>query len=153
MDEAGNSPYTDSSTLLLLSDRWLGMASDGLRRILVVDDEDMLRQIMARTLEDLGFQVLAAADGVEAWALLQDGAQRIHAIVTDVKMPRMGGLALAERIRGLPNPPPLIFVSGYGQHDLTPLQPFLPKPFHPDELAALVMQLVDGNAEHPTRVH
>jgi two-component system, cell cycle sensor histidine kinase and response regulator CckA len=129
------------------------MSSDGLRRILVVDDEEMLRQIMVRILEDRGFQVLSAADGAEAWALLQDGARPIHAIVTDVKMPRMGGLALAERIRSLPNPPPLVFVSGYGQHDLTPFQPFLPKPFHPDELADLVMRLVDGNTEQQTRIH
>jgi two-component system, cell cycle sensor histidine kinase and response regulator CckA len=129
------------------------MPSNGLRRVLIVDDEDLLRQIMARTLEDRGFEVLSAADGLEAWKVLQESAESIHAVVTDVKMPRMGGLALAERIRTLPNPPPLLFVSGYGQHDLTPVQPFLPKPFHPDELVALVLQLLDGNAQQPARVH
>ena len=85
------------------------------------DQPRLLRQVMARALEDRGFQVVTAADVLQAWELLQDGVRPIHAVVTDVKMPRMGGLALAERIRTLPNPPALIFVSGYSQHGLTPV--------------------------------
>ena len=44
------------------------MWSDGLHRILLVDDEELLRHVMARALEERGFEVVAAADGQEAWS-------------------------------------------------------------------------------------
>ena len=60
-----------------------------------------------------------------AWrreAFAERRAGRIHAVVTDIRMPRLDGLGLAERIRTLPNPPPSIFIWSFGQHGLPPAQ-------------------------------
>ena len=74
-------------------------------RLLLVDDEELVREIMAETLEDAGFAVLAAASGAEALALLVAG-QSVDALITDLTMPGMDGLALIgavhERWPGLP---------------------------------------------------
>ena len=106
----------------------------------------MLRRVLARGLSDRGFEVVAAADGLEAWELLRNGGPPFDVVVTDMRMPRMDGAALATRVRAVPGHPPLIFISGYGQHDFTNFQPFLCKPFHPDELARLVTQVLNGGA-------
>ena len=113
-----------------------------MHRILVVDDDDELRKVIARDLEDRGFHVLLAGDGLEAWELLQNGGEAVDAVVTDIRMPNLDGLGLAKRIRALPKPPPVIFISGCSPHTLTPAQPFLSKPFDPDELATLLTQLL-----------
>ena len=118
------------------------MSSKGLCRILVVDDDHELGKAIARDLEDRGFRVLLAGDGLEAWELLQAGGKAIDAVLTDVRMPNLDGPGLAKRIRTLPNPPPVIFMSGCRPLTLTPPQPFLSKPFDPDELATLLTQLL-----------
>ncbi len=113
-------------------------------RALVVDDEEILRKVASRALEELGLQVVTACDGLEAWELLQ-GDQRIRLVLTDVKMPGMDGLELGALVRGLPNPPALLFISGYGRPEDS-LQAFIPKPFRPTDLAELVRGLLK---EHP----
>ncbi len=118
------------------------MSPNGPRPILLVDDDHELRKVIARDLEDRGFRVLLAGDGLEAWELLQNGGDAIDAVVTDIRMPNLDGPGLAKRIRTLPNPPPIIFISGCRQQVVTPVQPFLFKPFDPDELATLLTQLL-----------
>ena len=66
------------------------------RRILLVDDEDMVRETLAATLEDAGFSVLAAGSGAEAVALL-DAGEPVDAMVSDLSMPGMDGLALTRQ--------------------------------------------------------
>jgi two-component system, cell cycle sensor histidine kinase and response regulator CckA len=102
--------------------------------ILLVDDEEMLRHVMTRALEAYGFKVLAVSDGVAAWELLQANGQPITAIVTDVRMPRMDGQELAERVATLPNAPPVLFISGYPRGSIPYDHPFLSKPFQADQL-------------------
>jgi|1186.fasta_scaffold260767_2 two-component system cell cycle sensor histidine kinase/response regulator CckA len=102
--------------------------------ILLVDDEEMLRHVMTRALEGYGFRVITASDGVAAWELLQANSQAITAIVTDVRMPRMDGQELAERVATLPNAPPVLFISGYPRGNIPYDQPFLSKPFQADQL-------------------
>jgi CheY-like chemotaxis protein len=114
--------------------------------ILVVEDEGILRQIMARTLEGMGYRVIAAETGAVAWELLQLARGSIDAVVSDVVMPRLGGLELAARLRSLPKPPPIILVSGYAKPTTELDCPFLPKPFAPGQLAAAVQQLLNGRA-------
>jgi len=67
------------------------------KRLLVVDDSVTTRALVQGLLEAAGYEVLAAADGMEAWNLLQD--QGVDLVVSDVEMPRMDGIALAEAIR------------------------------------------------------
>jgi len=118
------------------------MSSNRVRHILVVDDDGELRKAIARDLEDRGFHVLLAGDGLEAWELLQNGGEAVDAVVTDIRMPNLDGLGLAKRIRALPKPPQVIFISGRRPHSLTAAQPFLAKPLDPDELASLLAQLL-----------
>jgi two-component system chemotaxis response regulator CheY len=67
-------------------------------RILLVDDEDLVRGLMARQLQHLGYVVVQAADGAEAWEKLKDG--NFDLVITDLTMPKMGGIELARKIFG-----------------------------------------------------
>jgi two-component system chemotaxis sensor kinase CheA len=66
-------------------------------RVLVVDDSITTRTLEQSTLEAAGYEVVVAVDGVDAWTRLQQGG--IEVVVTDVEMPRMGGIELCEAIR------------------------------------------------------
>jgi CheY-like chemotaxis protein len=111
--------------------------------VLIVEDEAMLRKIMTRTLEERGYRVVPAEDGAAAWELLQLARGDIHAVVTDVIMPRLGGVELALRVESLLDAPPVALVSGYAKPEAARDRPFLTKPFHPDQLTTLVSQLLD----------
>ena len=110
--------------------------------VLLVDDEELLRWALARALEKRGYRVVTAEDGAAAWKLLQTASDSISAIVTDVTMPNMDGRELAARVATLPQAPPVILVSGQPQDVSTLGRPFLPKPFHPDELASVLTQVL-----------
>ena len=69
----------------------------GAETVLVVDDSQFGRSLLLYSLETLGYRVRSAADGVEAWEILQ--AEPISLVVTDWQMPRMDGLELCRRIR------------------------------------------------------
>jgi len=66
-------------------------------RILVVDDARLMRALVSDMLRQAGFHVFSAADGQEAWEILQ--RERIDLIVTDVNMPRLDGLELTQKVR------------------------------------------------------
>jgi PAS domain S-box-containing protein len=82
------------------------------RRVLLVDDENVVREVLAEQLEDAGYSVLVAASGTEALALLAAG-EAVDALVTDLTMPGMGGLevirAAQQRHPGLP----AVLLTGY----------------------------------------
>ena len=81
-------------------------------RVLLVDDEDVVRDVLAEQLEMAGYGVIAAASGTEALALLSAG-EAVDALVTDLTMPGVGGLAVIraaqERHPGLP----AVLLTGY----------------------------------------
>ena len=112
------------------------------RTVLVVDDQEMLRRVIGHELEGVGFRVLQADDGRTAWGILERGTEPIDLIITDIVMPVMGGIELAARIATLPSPPPVIFISAYGRGVITMDRPFLIKPFDPEQLTALVHQIL-----------
>ena len=116
--------------------------------VLIADDEDVVRSLMARVLEDQGYRVIRAQDGFVAWELLQRAMGSIDAIIVDVVMPRMGGLELAARIAGLPKAPPLIMTSAYPYNRAVLDHPFLAKPFRPDQLVTMVGRIL-GVTERP----
>jgi PAS domain S-box-containing protein len=117
---------------------------------LVVEDEDPIRRVAQRVLERFGFKVLAAADGLEALHLFREHEDEIVLIVTDVVMPRMGGRALYETLRGAGKSVPVIFTSGYAARDaaeterLDPSLPYLPKPWTVDQLLEKVRSALHG---------
>jgi len=106
------------------------------RRILIVDDEEEVRDILAEALEDFGYPVLTAASGEEALPMLANG-DGVAMVITDVRMPGMSGLELADEIRRRWPEVKVVLISGYFLPQAVP-QHFLKKPFHMKELAAIV---------------
>lgn len=114
--------------------------------ILIAEDEAMLRVIAVEMLEDAGFQVFEAGDGVEALELLKANPQ-IALLVSDIKMPRMDGYQLVEQ--GLAVKPELkvLLMTGYAQEPPPALLrareiQILHKPFNLENLCALVSEMV-----------
>jgi two-component system cell cycle sensor histidine kinase/response regulator CckA len=118
--------------------------------VVVVDDEPALRRVMGAALQQ-HYRVLLAADGSEALALFKSAGSGIAAVVTDIRMPGMDGLALAAALRDMGVTIPILFVSGYSVIGEAPA-PFLAKPFPPDDLLANVQALLTS-ADHPHKVH
>jgi len=85
------------------------------RTILIAEDDPLVRRTIIGILVRHGHRVLAAVDGVEALALFR-AHHDVDLVITDVVMPRMGGLALLGAIRAL-RPVPVLVVSGYHEHD------------------------------------
>ena len=110
--------------------------------VLVVDDESSLRRLIARRLANEGYRVLEAGDGIEALALLQTPDTDIRLVITDIRMPRMDGYALADQIGDRPKSPPIIFVSGYGQTGVWLPGSVFAKPFSLDALMEEVRRLL-----------
>ncbi len=83
-----------------------------LRRILIVDDERLLRRSVSRMLAESGFEVLEAGDGAEALRVIE-GAEPLDVVLTDIVMPTMTGIELAERIAAAHPAVPVVFMTGY----------------------------------------
>lgn len=109
--------------------------------VLVVDDEEPLRRYITRVMEDAGYHVLTASNGINALSLLQGSRVPVQLVITDVSMPGMTGPQLATRIASEPYPPPVLFVSG-DHASVCPPGPLLRKPFLPGDLRVLVEWLL-----------
>jgi CheY-like chemotaxis protein len=111
------------------------------RVVLVVDDEEMVCHLAARILTEAGFRVVAAHDGSEALALLAAFEGQVQLVVSDIAMPGMTGVQLAQTVTTRWPALPLLLMSGqspgpdYGGR-------FLPKPFTTDSLFETVAALV-----------
>jgi len=122
--------------------------SGGAEHVLIVEDDDRVRGFARRVLEDNGYVAHDVASGSEAVSLLRAG-ERPDLVVTDVLMPVMGGVELAERMVELAPGTPVLFVSGYAEdprlHHMAGEVPFLPKPFSPPDLLRAVREAIDGS--------
>jgi two-component system cell cycle sensor histidine kinase/response regulator CckA len=121
----------------------------GTETVLLVEDNPQVRGLAQAVLARSGYTVLAAGDGVEAIRLALAHEKPIHALVTDVVMPGMGGRALAEHIRSTHPGLRVLYMSGYPDESivhrgvLEPGTPFLEKPFTPQSLAKKLRDLLD----------
>ncbi len=108
--------------------------------ILIVEDDENLRNLLHRSLESNGFCVLPAADGADALRLCQHHAGTIDLVVSDVVMPRLNGLELSERVRAARPNTKFLFITGFGDQFPGLCEPIkygtnvLEKPFLPSEL-------------------
>jgi CheY-like chemotaxis protein len=112
------------------------------RRVLVVEDEAMIRFVMADEFEHAGCQVREAADGYEAIAALETD-ERFDLMVTDIRMPGFDGWTLAERARAMRPHLPVLYVTGFSHIDPRPVPggEMLLKPFSPTQLLAVASRL------------
>jgi signal transduction histidine kinase/CheY-like chemotaxis protein len=122
----------------------------GSETILVVEDETMVRNTVARGLREEGYVVLDAESGAEALALLERGGDRVSLMITDVAMAEMGGHELGQRVAERRPGLPVLYMSGYPLDEvvrrglLQEHQPFLQKPFAPAALLESVRSLLDA---------
>ena len=118
-------------------------------RILVVDDEREIRDIVSGLLRGAGYQVDTANDGAAGWALLR--ANPYDLLITDHMMPKVTGLELLRRVRAVPLTLPCLLISGqppWDEDDLASLvQPgaVVPKPFGLTDLLAKTRELLSGD--------
>jgi PAS domain S-box-containing protein len=90
----------------------VGQPGVALRRILVVDDDDLVRETISAQLEDAGFMTLVAASGGESLALIESG-ETVDALVCDLSMPGMDGVVTIEKARALRPGLPCFLLTGY----------------------------------------
>jgi two-component system, cell cycle sensor histidine kinase and response regulator CckA len=88
---------------------------EGTETILIVEDEDAIREVTRRILVRSGYYVLTCASGVEAISMVEGYPGQIDLLVTDVIMPQMLGREVATRVQALRPGTPVLFMSGYAQ--------------------------------------
>jgi len=110
--------------------------------ILIVDDDPEVRVIVAEFLDDFGYRVLQASGGAEALSLLAQN-QDVRMLITDVRMPDMSGLELADLATQRQSDLKVILISGYFMPQHVERR-FLRKPFRMKELQAAVQAELNG---------
>jgi two-component system cell cycle sensor histidine kinase/response regulator CckA len=131
------------------------VAAAGQETILLVDDEEALRIAARRMLQRAGFTVIQASDGADALRVLAEHTGPVHALVTDVVMPGVGGPELVRRLRDVRPDLPTLFISGYTEEGvrtqgvLHPDAAYLEKPFSPEDLIRKVREMLAGPAGAP----
>ncbi len=116
------------------------------KTVLVVEDEDVVRGLVRQVLEGVGFEVLVARDGEEAFALAAE--HHVDVLLTDLMMPNLSGQEVAEQLRASYPELKVVFMSGYAESGiltdgvLPPGTAFLEKPFTFSELTGKVQSLL-----------
>lgn len=138
----GSTPLTPTKT---------SSVAEGSGRVLVVEDDDAVRNLAKRFLMDKGYTVEIATDGVEALERLQSGLP-FDLILTDLEMPRLGGFQLFDRCRSLNLESRWLFISGdpRSHYDRSEERksddlPLLRKPFTRDELLLKIREVLSGS--------
>lgn len=123
------------------------MVSLNENRLLVVDDEDLLRTSLVKLLTLRGYYVLSAPDGNEALRLIKEN--RFQLIITDLKMPGMDGMELIQEVQKLSPDTKVVVITAHGEWN-TYLEAmgkgvfeYLNKPFKKDELLTVVKKALE----------
>jgi PAS domain S-box-containing protein len=131
-------------------DGWTGAGT-----VLVVDDEQSVREVTCRMLESLGFAVEAAPDGREAVAAFRERPERFVCVLLDLTLPGMDGAEIFRHLREVRADVPVVVISGYGEDEAaarvagaTP-SGFLAKPFTPEQLRGTLRATL-GDGAPPT---
>ena len=151
-------PVTGKAAAIPEKKSTLSEALGGHERILVVEDEEPVRNFVCDLLAEYGYQVQIASNGVEALQVWEDNSGNFDLLLTDVVMPKeISGVQLADRLVTKKRELKVIYTSGYSielldkhfqsRGDFN----FLPKPYHPLKLAETVRTCLDRNpAPNPT---
>lgn len=121
---------------------------EGGSRVLVVDDESVVRSFLRRALERRGYRVTEAADGASGLSILSE--QPFDVVLLDMNMPRMSGAEVLKRLRASGSPVPVVLSSGYTEVDLeqelgaVSFQGFLIKPYALTELMETIERALAG---------
>ncbi len=124
------------------------MAQDVQKTILIVDDEEALREALVKILEDDGYEVIAAESGERAIEILHD--YPVDLMLTDIRMPGMSGIDLLKKVREIHHTLGVIILTGYGEIEsyieamhFGALE-YVSKPFKMNELKFIVNKLLNN---------
>ncbi len=146
-------PVAAVETRRVTTERGTRTPKGGDERILLVEDEEPLRRVAQRALERLGYTVVPATDGQQALELYRGQEGRIDLVITDLMMPRLGGVALYEALRHEGRRTRFLFTSGYSADEILD-QDFpeggpalLQKPWTLADFTAKVREVLDREEE------
>ena len=123
----------------------------GTETILLVEDEEIVRNLTRQILEDCGYSVIEARNGLEALELCSNGDCEIDLLVTDVVMPQMGGHELVEKLKRKKSNLRVLITSGYTDDEVVRRDViesgtnFIQKPFMPKDLANKIREIIDNS--------
>ena len=126
----------------------------GTETVLLVEDEDMVRDLAGEFLRRNGYTVVEASDGESALAIIKNGAPHFDLIITDVVMPRMGGHDLIARVKEQRELMKVLFMSGYTEAAiiresvLEPGMGFIQKPFTPQSFLKKIRDILSNHSDH-----
>jgi PAS domain S-box-containing protein len=125
------------------------VSQDGTETILVVDDDDQIRELTSEVLEDSGYQVISASSGEQALEVFRKKYRDIDLVLMDLNMPGMGGSLCTRKMITLDPSVRVLVASGYSinGHGKAALEfgakDFISKPFQPDQLRAKIRKVLD----------
>ena len=122
--------------------------STTVRGILIAEDDEEIRHLLAIVFQLENYTVFEAEDGTEALRIFTEHLPEIHLVISDLGLPGLGGVELIEQIRALSSTVKIIGASGYGKANIRDEvlkaggDAFLPKPFNTGDLIASVHRLL-----------
>jgi two-component system, cell cycle sensor histidine kinase and response regulator CckA len=146
-EPSGDESTSDDPEVAARGAVWRGMG-----RVLVVDDDDVVRAVVVRMLSNAGFQVIAVADGFMAIEAVEKAPDDFALAVVDLTMPGLDGAATLERIRELRPELPAVLISGFAEQEATErvrfdaITSFVQKPFAHGDLLRTVQRMI--HAQH-----
>ncbi|HWO10047.1 MAG TPA: ATP-binding protein, partial [Polyangiaceae bacterium] len=140
-------PEADAPLEQVSPPRTAGPVRAGNETVLFAEDDDLVRHLSVAALSSSGYRLIEAAHGAEALKATEEHPGPIHLLVTDIIMPRMGGVELARRFRQLRPGAAVLFITGYAGDAVVPVGngvEVLHKPFTSEVLLARVRAVLDA---------
>jgi two-component system cell cycle sensor histidine kinase/response regulator CckA len=142
-------PQTQESALTPVPDHSATKGSRGAATILLVEDEEALLNLAAERLTECGYTVLPARDGIHALEVARSFPGSIDLLLTDIMMPKMGGLSLARSMSELRPGIRIVFMTGHAERDASYREALrsgaesIQKPFSHEQLIRLIRHTLD----------
>ena len=133
-------------------------ARSALALVLVVDDDETVRRVTQSLVESMGYEVIAASDGIEGLALFREHRARIHGVILDLTMPRMDGAVLFREMQRIQPDVRVLLMSGFAEQQALArfagegLAGFIRKPFAREALRTKLDAVLQGAGAPPGNV-
>jgi CheY-like chemotaxis protein len=144
-------PASDNVPVNLEPEKEVDLELQGKKRILLVEDEDVVRSLASATLQYAGYEVIEASDGADAVEIFTGHSGEFDLVVTDVVMPKMGGREFMQTVASSHPEMKVLYMSGHIADEELQNEivrdgvPFLSKPFKPSELTKKILEVLDGS--------
>ena len=145
-------PRVDENPVPVQEENDIGQNPDGAGTILLVEDEDMVRELICKILETHGYKVIEARSGAEALSICSGTTSKIDLLITDVVMPQISGRQLVEKLADSYPDLKVLYISGYNDDEIlrqgiTDLSTnFIQKPFSSDALTQKVGEILNHDS-------